>query len=641
MKNVFLRRLLLLLIITMLLIAAAVWAGTGFVGKSTYRSIKLEEMLPKAEAVRQLMYEYAAGELSRQAFVRLADKLAAAAGATIFIVDTEKNISYMNQLENQLSVEMLQQELSSQIETVLANKQVTDEDAFLKSVGRTLVAGVPVTDAKGTAAGGVFVIKPAREIDPGFNRLNTPLFITILIVTPLLFIVITWRMHIMTEPLHEMAGIAIEMAKGNFNVRVSESETGEVGLLASALNNLCEALSQSITQLKNEKNQLNKILYSLTDGVAAQDCLGILTHYNPALMEMFGSVEAETREQLIPDKNIWKAFDEVNETGEPQTITYTIANGKTLMISVSPVVGQDGAMTGTVGLFKDVSEMERLENMRREYVANISHELRTPLTAVRGLLEPLSDGLVEDEADKQRYYKIMLHEVLRLSRMISDMLVLSSIQVGTEYIELKKVDMRETVADVVSRYRNSAEEKGIALKLKLEDKTPYALTDGDKVEQILIILIDNAMRYTEKGGEIEIGIRNSDRLMVSVTDTGCGIPEEDIPYVFERFYKVDKSRKEGGTGLGLAIASGLLKNMGESITVYSKEGEGTSFTFTLKKYVSNAISLGPVKEKPAVVQEKEVFAGGLDKQEKTTVKDAAYEIIDNSAKKAGKKDKKS
>ena len=248
--------------------------------------------------------------------------------------------------------------------------------------------------------------------------------------------------------------------------------------------------------------------------------------------------------------------------------------------------------TGVVGLFKDITEMERTEKMRREYVANVSHELRTPLTAVRGLLEPLADGMVKDEESRQRYYKIMLHEVMRLSRLITDMLTLSRLQAGTEYMELSRVNLEELINDVAISYAAAAQQKGISLEVDCVSAVD-ALTDPDRIEQVLIILLDNAMHYTPEGGKITLRLRSGDRLLISVEDNGCGIPEKDIPFIFERFYKVDKSRGEGGTGLGLSIASYIMEKLDESITVDSKVGEGTCFTFTVKRYVSNAIELGP------------------------------------------------
>ena len=185
---------------------------------------------------------------------------------------------------------------------------------------------------------------------------------------------------------------------------------------------------------------------------------------------------------------------------------------------------------------------------------------------------------------------------MRLSRLITDMMTLSRLQAGTEYIEIMRVDMKELLSDVVSGYTAAAEQKGI--HLTLDDRAAVdGLTDPDRIEQVLVILLDNAMRHTEKGGTITVGVEPAQEgMMITVSDTGCGIPEADIPHIFERFYKVDKSRGSTGTGLGLSIAQFIIDKLGEKITVRSQLGKGTCFAFSVKRYVSNAIALGPAKE---------------------------------------------
>ena len=427
-----------------------------------------------------------------------------------------------------------------------------------------------------------------------------------------------------SRPIHEMSNAAIEMSKGRFDVRANEKASGEIGILARALNTLCDNLSQTIYQLQSEKRQLNQLLSSFADGIAAIDNIGCLTHYNPALMKMFGAVDVKVPMDLIPDESVWEMFHAVYESREPVTMHYQMPNDRALWVSIVPVTAEDGECTGVVGLFKDVTDLERLEKTRRDYVANVSHELRTPLTAVRGLLEPLADGMIQDDETRQRYYRIMLKEVVRLSRLITDMLELSRLQSGTEHMEVSAVNLEELLQDTKQSYQNEAAQRGIALKLDAKG-VPYAMTDEDRVEQLLVILLDNAMHYTPEGGSITIGATETtgDRILVTVSDTGCGIAEADLPHVFERFYKTDKSRKEGGTGLGLSIAKQIIDKLGEEIYVESKANEGTSFHFTLKKYISNAIALGP-SSSTSVIREETVDTNVYDEQPS---QDAPYEVI--------------
>ena len=178
------------------------------------------------------------------------------------------------------------------------------------------------------------------------------------------------------------------------------------------------------------------------------------------------------------------------------------------------------------------------------------------------------------------------------------MMTLSRLQSGTEYMEITRVDVNELVQDIASAYSSTLADKGVNLVLDCPRPVPDAMTDPDRIEQVLVILLDNASRYTPKGGTITISARNAkEKIQLSVTDTGCGIPESDLPHIFERFYKVDKSHSEGGTGLGLSIAQFIMEKLGETISVESEVGKGTRFTLTLQRYVRNAIALGPAGEK--------------------------------------------
>lgn len=626
MRSVFLRRMLVVLVCVIVVAFAFMCLGYMYLSRSAYTGIKLQEMLPEAEALEQLVLEHRKGSVSDEGFRNLSGKLAEAAGASLFVTDQYGELILLVDSELQLTAQTVAQEFSPYISRALGGESVREDRLSAAGHKNILLVATPVEES-GSTIGSILIMKSSQGLLTAIEQMNASMFLSIAVVVPLVILLSSAVIRRLTSPLREIAEVAIEMSRGDFNVRANDSEPGETGLLARALNTLCDNLSQTIYQLRTEKGQLDEILASLTDGVAAQDGVGMLTHYNPALMQMFGAVKVQKREDLIANAEVWDAFDRVYESGEGETLTLTLPGEKTVWVTISPVTTEDGERSGVVGLFKDMTEMERLEKMRREYVANVSHELRTPLTAVRGLLEPLADGMVQDEETRQRYYRIMLHEVMRLSRLITDMMALSRLQAGTEYMELSRVDVDELVKDLVQGYQGTAAQKGIKLLVDAPDM-PDALTDPDRVEQVLVILIDNAMRYTPEGGSITLRVRNSHRLIVSVEDTGCGIPEGDLPHIFERFYKVDKSRREGGTGLGLSIAKFIMEKLGESIEVESEEGKGTCFTFTLKKYARDAIALGPASEDadPVFVQE-EVPAAAPQQKGRAKRVDAPYEVI--------------
>ncbi|MDO4572721.1 MAG: ATP-binding protein, partial [Clostridia bacterium] len=593
----------------------------------TYVSIELSNLEPEAEVTRQIYEEYKNGEMSEAAFKRLIEKQTIASESAILISDALGKTLILRSLGSTIEVSDLGAYFSAELQHVLSGSTVRNDNLELQNGESAVSVGVPVRDADGNVTGGIFIIKQTRRIQSAFQLLNNALTGTILIVLPLIMLLTAYGTNQISRPIHNMANVAIEMSKGRFDVRADEKSSGEAGILARALNTLCDNLSQTIYQLRSEKRQLNQLISSLTDGVAALDNIGCLTHYNAALMKMFGAVDVKTPLDLVPDESVWEVFRSVYETREPQTLHYFLPGDRALWISIVPIMSEENECTGVVGLFKDMTELERLETMRRDYVANVSHELRTPLTAIRGLLEPLSDGMITDEETRLRYYRIMLREVVRLSRLITDTLELSRLQSGSEHMEITAVDLQELLVDTHQNYLNEARQKGISLILRAE-RVPFVMTDADRIEQILVILIDNAMHYTPPGGSITLEAAETEgqQVLVSVSDTGCGISPEDLPHIFERFYKTDKSRREGGTGLGLSIAKQIIDKLDEAIYVESAPGQGSSFHFTLKKYVSNAIALGPSTGDHSY--EGALYEEGPRAEEGEPQQDAPYEVID-------------
>ena len=259
-------------------------------------------------------------------------------------------------------------------------------------------------------------------------------------------------------------------------------------------------------------------------------------------------------------------------------------DNRVLLIQIAPLEDDRAESIGAVGLVRDITAAEKLEQTRRDYIANVSHELRTPLTALRGLIEPLSDGLVAREEDRQRYYGIILAETLRLSRLIDDMLELSRLQAGRIALRREAFDLGPIVASLRERYQTVAEEQGVDFAITgLAEACPQVYSNPDRIEQVLVILIDNALKFTPEGGRIVMNIGHSrDRVVISIRDSGVGMSADDQAHVFERFYKADKSRgKKAGTGLGLSIAHEMMDALGERIWVRSQLGRGSTFFITI------------------------------------------------------------
>ncbi|MBQ6122788.1 MAG: HAMP domain-containing protein [Clostridia bacterium] len=395
-------------------------------------------------------------------------------------------------------------------------------------------------------------------------------------------------MHPVMEPVARLRNAAVAMSEGDLEVRADENAYGELGELGKAVNQLSYQLSRNMYTLIVERNRLRNMLNGLSEGIVAIDAKGEITHTNPALEKFFTRQKTaihlpDPRMKVIDDKSVWDDFDSVIQSGAPMSRNMQ-ARDMILRLTITPIVDEIGSIAGAVGLFSDITQMERLERTRREYVSNVSHELRTPLTAMRALVEPLSEGMVTEEADRQRYYGIILREIQRLSRLINDQLELSRLQSGNLAIQKSVMALDDVVYDVCDRYTSIAAEHGLELKLETDfTQCPPVYANADRVEQMLIILVDNAIKYTEEGSVSVSADWDDERVVMHVKDTGIGIEENDLPYVFDRFYKVDKAHSGKGSGLGLSIAKELLKRMDEEIWVTSEKGKGTEFSFTLHR----------------------------------------------------------
>lgn len=343
-------------------------------------------------------------------------------------------------------------------------------------------------------------------------------------------------------------------------------------------------IAAQMDELRRRQTEFTAITEHMNEGLLIVDARTNLLFCNPSARRLLQIENVEKQSVLAVNRS--EDFREAVQralSGEHDLRTLTL-DGRIYQLMANPAM-EDGRLAGAVLVLLDVTERENREQLRREFTANVSHELRTPLTAVRALVEPLKDGMVTSEADRMRYYDIILREVMRLSRLINDQLELSRLQSGTIPIEKTRVALDDLVYDVCDRYANIAIERGLELKVLTDfSDCPAVWANADRVEQMLIILLDNAMKYTEKGSVSVSATWDEKRVVLSVQDTGIGIADEDLPYVFDRFYKVDKAHSGKGSGLGLSIASELLKRMGEEIWVTSEQGKGSEFSFTIARF---------------------------------------------------------
>ncbi len=470
----------------------------------------------------------------------------------------------------------------------------TVETGYTRYLGVSAISiGIPVNSPdNGEFLGALFLSKPVVNIyEVNSNMIRFLLLAAILSVFPTILIAFYLSRSI-SRPLSQMNRTAMAMAAGNYRMRVNVGANDEIGQLGTSLNDLSGELDSTVTELQNEKGKLELILTSLSEGILAVDSDKKIIHYNRAVMELL-DIRVLTPDLIISGANsgcgwLAKMIDRVIANKSIEEVDYRTGKGLTVHAIVSPITGEAEDVIGAVALVRDISEAAKLEQLRKDYVANISHELRTPLTAVRGFIEPLIDGTVDDPEVADRYHKIIFRETLRLQRLISELLDLSRLQAGSAQIELEPMNVEGVIENVLAKFKPQGEKKAILIEYAKGKPLPQVMGNEDRIEQMLIILIDNAITFTQEGGKVAIWAEADDKpdgmLKISVTDNGSGMSQEDLKHIWERFYKADKSRGSSkGTGLGLSIAKHIAELMGGTISAESVPGDGSTFTFTLRK----------------------------------------------------------
>lgn len=396
--------------------------------------------------------------------------------------------------------------------------------------------------------------------------------------------------RVTSRPLREMAAIAARIGKEGELRRIPASSRDEIGALATVLNDMAERIDSQMHGLAAEKTRLDTILRGMGEGVMVASTDGFITLVNPAFRKMFAMAEGVEGKRLIEvsrNPDLQAAFHDLTASGGELTREIRIQPGDVTLLTHWVPLEMEGAGQGVVAVFHDITDRKYVEEMRRDFVANVSHELRTPVSVIKGYAETLmQDGmLASDPEQATRFVEIIRRHAERLTALINDILTLSSLEAKHTALELHAMDIVATVAKSCAMLAPQASEKEIRLQNDIAAPLPRALVDQGRLEQVLVNLIDNAVKYTPGGGMIRLSAHQEGGFIrVSVEDSGIGIPAKDLPRIFERFYRVDagRSREQGGTGLGLAIAKHIVQLHGGELAVSSIPGRGSTFSFTLR-----------------------------------------------------------
>jgi two-component system phosphate regulon sensor histidine kinase PhoR len=464
---------------------------------------------------------------------------------------------------------------------------------------RTYYVARPLSELSGrqTATPIIRLGLPLTSIEERVRHIQRDLAVAFGVAFLIAMVLSLWVSRNLTQPLSEMAAAARQLAGGRSGVRLVVTSTDEVGLLAQTLNHMTDQLETKIKEVSDDRAQLLAMLIAMVEGVMVLDYRGTVVQVNPALERMFalGLTESRGRHyaELIRHEGLNAIVSLVLKTRSGQGGEITLSpSGRCLRVEASIAGGDREQEACAVFVFHDMTELRRLEKIRKDFVANVSHELRTPLTSIKGYVEALLDGGKDDPQTAAAFLEIIMKQSNRLNLILDDLLQLSQIESGQVLFRHEPVELRALLERTVAVIQPLADKKHHQVELAWPDEVMMIEGDEERLVQVFINLLENAVKYTPDHGRISVSLRRVTPLAASasrpmieivVADSGIGIPEIDRPRVFERFYRVDKarSRELGGTGLGLAIVKHIVEAHNGQVWVEGHQPKGSRFVVHL------------------------------------------------------------
>jgi len=495
--------------------------------------------------------------------------------------DSELDVNELIGVENHLYRPEVQQALKSKIgESRRFSTTVKKDMLYIATVyGRNKTQGI------------IRLAIPLLEIKLISDRVKKILVAALLFAFILAIIISFLASVFISKPVREISLITQDVARGNFSKRVPIYSNDEIGDLSKAFNYMSEQVKLKLQEINLSKSRLEAVLLSMFEGVMVVDSGGTILLMNQRLKDFL----------LVKDDPVGRKPIEVIRNIEIQEITDCVLKAncgvkaaeisvltpqeKILSVHATPVIREDNP-EGAVLVFYDITNLRQLEKVRRDFVANVSHELRTPISSIKGYAETLIDGALEDKENARDFLKIIYSDSERLARLIDDLLDLSKIESDKFGLALKACSFEPIITRVITGLQRQIQDKEISIKIKIPKDIPDILADEVRIAQVLLNLIDNAIKYNQQKGIITISAKEKNEFVrIDVSDTGIGISDKDLPRLFERFYRVDKarSRELGGTGLGLSIVKHIVSAHNGEVSVQSIAGQGSTFSFTLPR----------------------------------------------------------
>lgn len=569
-------------------------ASTLFIGsvslnvfKNNIYEIKENNMKKHALAISKTLEPYVIQNSSSKEFTEIISLLDAIDNAKIWIINSDKTIITASD-SNQSSITYIEdnevKETYKDIyEKVLKGTVEYEEkyNPYYKEYMMTIAVPIKTNN---NITGAVILNAYISDIYASMDKFFIYLILTLLGEIFLVGFMGYYFSRNISKPIKKINASALELARGHYGIKTNIYQKDEIGELSSSFDLLSLKLEYIINKLFEEKNKLSNIITSMSEGILALDTNFHIINVNESARNLLSIIDIESNTYIInvlSELEIRSEFNFSIYNDEKKSIIKEYKN-KILDFSISPIKRNLNEIIGGVILIQDISEKEKLEQMRKDFISNVSHEFRTPLTVIKGNLESIVDGMTKPEYIADTCVTL-IKEANRLERMVKDLLDLSKLESGKLEIALSQLDVNMLINDTVRSLKPLFYDKKIELQLSMESNLQPLLSDYDKLKQLLIIFLDNAIKFSKNNDILEIATYEDNKsIYISIKDKGIGIPKEEIEFLGEKFFKADKSRnhKNHGTGLGLSIAKRLVKVLNGNFSIESELGKGTIVTIS-------------------------------------------------------------
>ena len=463
-----------------------------------------------------------------------------------------------------------------------------------ETTGDRVLINIRLVQSAGEVVVGTLYIR--SDLEKQYQEISNiaVIFVTATLLAIAIAIVVSVLIaHSITQPIGEMQEQALRIARGDYSHKVEINAKDELGQLAESFNQLAERIEETQEAMEAERNRLDSVLTHMTDGVVATDRRGKVITINEMALSLLSLKQEDaigqsilTLFQLDEEYSLRSLLENTKEMLIERPSPVPHFQDLILRVDFSMIRRESGFISGLVAVLHDVTEQEKTEQERRDFVSNVSHELRTPLTSMRSYLEALEDGAWKDPEIAPHFLQVTLEETDRMIRMINDLLNLSKMDSGNAQMQMELVNFNNLVNFVLDRFDMmvTSQDKDYQIKREFTKRDLWLEIDTDRLIQVIDNIMNNAIKYSPDGGTITVRlIETHNHIILSITDEGMGIPRKDLNKIFDRFYRVDKARarQQGGTGLGLAISREVLKAHGGSIWVESRENQGSTFYVSL------------------------------------------------------------